>query len=88
MGIVSWIVLGAIVGILANWLLPGRFPGGLAGTIAGGMAGAFLGGATFSLVADRGVAGLDGVSLLIALAGAGMLLLLVRRADQAQPRVR
>jgi uncharacterized membrane protein YeaQ/YmgE (transglycosylase-associated protein family) len=88
MGIVSWIVLGAIVGILANWLVAGRFPGGLWGTIAGGMAGAFLGGAIFSLVADRGVAGLDGVSLLIALGGAGALLLLVRRADQAQPRAR
>jgi uncharacterized membrane protein YeaQ/YmgE (transglycosylase-associated protein family) len=88
MGIVSWVVLGAIVGILANWLVPGRFPGGLWGTVAGGMAGAFLGGAIFSLVADRGVAGLDGVSLLIALGGAGALLSLVRRADQAQPRVR
>jgi hypothetical protein len=42
------------------------FPGGVLGTIAGGMAGAFLGGTIFSLVADRGVAGLDAAGLLIA----------------------
>jgi uncharacterized membrane protein YeaQ/YmgE (transglycosylase-associated protein family) len=88
MGIVSWIVLGTIVGILADRLMPGRFPGGLLGTIAGGMAGAFLGGAIFSLVADRGVAGLDTVSLLVAVVGAAVLLMVVRKADHAQPRSR
>ncbi len=88
MGIVSWIVLGTIVGILADWLMPARFPGGLLGTIAGGMAGAFLGGAIFSLVADRGVAGLDTVSLLVAVVGAAVLLMVVRKADHAQPRAR
>jgi uncharacterized membrane protein YeaQ/YmgE (transglycosylase-associated protein family) len=64
MGIVSWIVLGTIMGFLANLFVPGRFPGGVLGTVAGGMAGAFLGGALFSLIADRGVAGFDVVSLL------------------------
>jgi uncharacterized membrane protein YeaQ/YmgE (transglycosylase-associated protein family) len=88
MGIVSWIVLGMIVGILADRLMPGRFPGGLLGTIAGGMAGAFLGGAIFSLVADRGVAGLDTVSLPVAVVGAAVLLMVVRKADHAQPRAR
>jgi uncharacterized membrane protein YeaQ/YmgE (transglycosylase-associated protein family) len=88
MGIVSWIALGTIVGMLANWLTPGRFPGGLGGTIAGGMAGAFLGGAIFSLVADRAVSGVDAVSLVLALAGAAVLLMVVRKADHAQPRAR
>jgi uncharacterized membrane protein YeaQ/YmgE (transglycosylase-associated protein family) len=88
MGIVSWIVLGTIVGILANWLTPGRFPGGLVGTIAGAMAGAFLGGAIFSLLADRAVARLDAVSLVLALAGAALLLMVIRKADHAQPRAR
>ena len=49
MGIVSWVVLGAIVGILVNWLLAGKLPGAVIGTIVGGMAEAFLGGAIFSL---------------------------------------
>ena len=88
MGIISWIVLGTIVGLLANWLVPGRFPGGLVGAIVGGTAGAFLGGAVFSLVAERGVAGFDLVSLLIALLGAALLLTAVRSAGYAQPRTR
>jgi uncharacterized membrane protein YeaQ/YmgE (transglycosylase-associated protein family) len=88
MGIVSWIVLGTIVGILANWLLPGKFPGGAVGTVAGGMAGAFLGGAIFSLAADRGVAGFDALSLMIAFVGAVLLVMIVRKAGYAQPRTR
>lgn len=86
MGILSWIVLGTIIGFLANWLVPGRFPGGLLGTIAGGMAGAFLGGAIFSLLASRGGSGFDIVSLLIALVGAALLLTVVRKVGQAEPR--
>jgi uncharacterized membrane protein YeaQ/YmgE (transglycosylase-associated protein family) len=86
MGIISWIVLGTIMGFLANWLVPGKFPGGVLGTIAGGMAGAFLGGALFSLIASRGVSGFDVVSLLIAFIGATFLITIVRKAGYAQPR--
>ena len=88
MGIISWIVLGTIVGFLVNWLIPGRFPGGLIGTIVGGTAGAFLGGAVFSLLAERGVTGLDAISLLVAFVGAAVLLTLVRKAGYAQPPTR
>ncbi len=86
MGIISWLVLGTIIGFITNWLVPGKFPGGVPGTIAGGAAGAFLGGAMFSLLADRGVSGFDGVSLLIAFAGAAALLTVIRKAGQAEPR--
>ena len=86
MSVVSWIVLGTIVGVAVNLLVPGRFPGGILGTVAGGAAGAFLGGALFSLLADRGVSGFDTVSLLIAFAGAALLLTAVRKAGYAAPR--
>jgi uncharacterized membrane protein YeaQ/YmgE (transglycosylase-associated protein family) len=85
MGIISWIVLGAIVGLLTNLALSGRFPGGVPGTILGGVAGAFLGGAVFSLIAGRGVTGFDLLSLLIAFAGAAALLTIVRAAGEADP---
>jgi uncharacterized membrane protein YeaQ/YmgE (transglycosylase-associated protein family) len=85
-GIISWIALGAITGMLANWVARGRFPGGVVGTVVGGTAGAFLGGAGFSLAADRGVVGFDALSLLIAFFGAVLLLTLVRMADHAGPR--
>ena len=29
MGILSWIILGLVVGILAKWIMPGRDPGGV-----------------------------------------------------------
>jgi uncharacterized membrane protein YeaQ/YmgE (transglycosylase-associated protein family) len=86
MGIISWIVLGTIMGFLANWLVPVKFPGGVLGPIAGGVAGAFLGGAVFSLIASRGVSGFDILSLLIAFIGAALLLTIVRKAGDAQPR--
>lgn len=85
MGIVSWIVLGAVVGLLVNRGGPGQFPGGLAGTVVGGAAGAFLGGATFTLVASRAATGLDPISFPVALLGAALLLTLVRRAAYAEP---
>lgn len=88
MGIISWIVLGTIIGFLANWLIPGRFPGGLLGSIVGGMAGAFLGGALVAMIASRGVAGFDLVSLLIAFIGAALMLAIVRKAAYAEPRAR
>jgi uncharacterized membrane protein YeaQ/YmgE (transglycosylase-associated protein family) len=85
MSIVGWLVLGLIVGILANWLTPGGFPGGIFGTILGGAFGAFLGGALFSLLFDRGVSGFDLASLIIAFVGAVMLLGLLLLAGRAEP---
>jgi len=88
MGIISWIVLGGVVGCLASWLLSLDIPGGILGTIFGGAAGAFLGGATFSLIANRGATRFDVPSLLLAAVGAALLLAAVRKADHAAPRIR
>ena len=44
MEILSWIVFGLIVGVLAKFLMPGRDPGGLIVTMLLGIAGAFVGG--------------------------------------------
>ena len=86
MSIVGWILIGAAAGLLANRLVPGRFPGGVLGTLFGGMAGAFIGGGVFSLIADRGVSGLDLISVLIAFIGAVLLLTAIRKAEYAEPR--
>jgi uncharacterized membrane protein YeaQ/YmgE (transglycosylase-associated protein family) len=44
MGIVSWIVFGVVVGIIAKLVTPGRDPGGFIITMLLGIAGALLGG--------------------------------------------
>jgi uncharacterized membrane protein YeaQ/YmgE (transglycosylase-associated protein family) len=44
MGILSWILFGLVVGIIAKVLTPGRDPGGIIITILLGIAGALLGG--------------------------------------------
>lgn len=86
MNLSSWIVVGTIVGFLATWLVPRRLPGGAVTTVAGGMAGAFLGGAIFSLIADRGIAGFDLASFLVAFVGAVVLLTAIWIAVYDQPR--
>jgi uncharacterized membrane protein YeaQ/YmgE (transglycosylase-associated protein family) len=44
MGILSWIVFGLFVGIIAKLVTPGRDPGGVMLTILLGVAGALVGG--------------------------------------------
>jgi uncharacterized membrane protein YeaQ/YmgE (transglycosylase-associated protein family) len=44
MAILSWIVFGLVVGIIAKLLMPGRDPGGFIVTILLGIAGALIGG--------------------------------------------
>jgi len=53
MGILSWILLGLVVGLLAKWIMPGPDPGGLVITILLGIAGAFVGGFIGSLTLIR-----------------------------------
>jgi uncharacterized membrane protein YeaQ/YmgE (transglycosylase-associated protein family) len=44
MGILSWILFGLVVGVIAKLLMPGRDPGGFIITILLGIAGALFGG--------------------------------------------
>ena len=44
MGVLSWIVLGLIAGILAKLVMPGKDRGGFIITVLLGIAGAFVGG--------------------------------------------
>ena len=44
MGIIGWILLGIVGGVIAKALLPGNDPGGLIITIIIGVVGALLGG--------------------------------------------
>jgi uncharacterized membrane protein YeaQ/YmgE (transglycosylase-associated protein family) len=78
MGILTWIIMGLIVGALAKWIMPGQDPGGIFVTMGLGIAGAFVGGFIGSLLGLGSVTGFNLGSLLLAIGGAILLLLLYR----------
>lgn len=85
MGILSWIVMGLVVGLLARFVMPGRDVTGFFLTIFLGIAGAFVGGLLGSLLGLGDVTGFDAGSILLATGGA-VLLLAARRALRRQDR--
>ena len=78
MGILSWIILGLIVGVVAKFIMPGKDPGGLIVTICIGIAGAFTGGFIGSVLGFGSVTGFNLSSFGLATIGAVLLLLLFR----------
>ena len=78
MGILSWIIMGLIVGVLAKWIMPGKDPGGIIVTICIGIAGAFLGGFIGSLLGIGDVSGFNLISFILAIGGAILLLVFYR----------
>lgn len=80
MGIIAFIILGAIAGFIAKAVLPGKDPGGIIVTtligIAGALIGGFLAGAIFD--ADPLDEFWDISSWLTAIVGAILLLLVYR----------
>jgi uncharacterized membrane protein YeaQ/YmgE (transglycosylase-associated protein family) len=77
MGILAFIVLGALAGWLASVLVDG---GGLSvlGDIVVGIIGAFLGGVIFGFFGNSGVTGFNLWSFFVALVGAIVLLVIIR----------
>ncbi len=74
MGLISWIVVGAIAGLLAKWIMPGEGPGGFIVTIILGMAGASVGGFVVSVLGGTGATGFNPWSIVVATLGAIILL--------------
>lgn len=78
MGILSWILFGLIAGALAKLIMPGKDPGGCIVTILIGIAGALVGGFIGAAIFEVDVTGFNLSSLLIAVAGAVLLLAVYR----------
>jgi uncharacterized membrane protein YeaQ/YmgE (transglycosylase-associated protein family) len=76
MGLVSWVVVGLIAGLLARWIVPGSGPGGLVVTTILGMAGASIGGFLAGLIGGTGATGFNVWSIVVATFGAVVLLFL------------
>lgn len=76
MGILTWIVFGLVVGIIAKLVTPGRDPGGFIITILLGMAGALLGGFIGQAMGFYGPS--ESAGWLMSIGGAILLLVLYR----------
>jgi len=86
-GIISWIVIGLIAGILGKLIMPGRDPGGFLLTIVIGMIGALVGGFVVQLLGGAGLTGFNLWSILVATLGAVILLALYRLFAGGRRRV-
>jgi uncharacterized membrane protein YeaQ/YmgE (transglycosylase-associated protein family) len=78
MGILAWIVLGGIAGWIASMIAGNNQEQGVLGNILVGIIGAFIGGFIFNLLGGEGITGFNIWSLLVSIAGATLLLFVVR----------
>lgn len=81
MGILLWIIFGAIAGWIASMIM--RTSQGLLMDIVVGIIGAMLGGFIFRLFGGAGVTGFNIYSLLVAILGAIVLLWIVKAASRS-----
>jgi uncharacterized membrane protein YeaQ/YmgE (transglycosylase-associated protein family) len=88
MSILAWLVVGFLAGALARWVTGSRKRGCLA-TIAVGIVGAFIGGAVYRLATGEESSAFDDFdlgSVLVAVLGAVLLLLVLDTLDRGQRR--
>jgi uncharacterized membrane protein YeaQ/YmgE (transglycosylase-associated protein family) len=86
MGIIAFIILGLLAGIIAKAILPGEDPGGVIVTIIIGVAGALLGGFLAGVIFDAHP--LDeffDISTWITAIVGSIILLLIYRAVAGRP---
>ena len=74
MGLISWVIVGAIAGLLARRIVPGADPGRFVVTVGLGMAGACVGGFVAGVLAGSGATGFNLWPILVATLGAVLLL--------------
>jgi uncharacterized membrane protein YeaQ/YmgE (transglycosylase-associated protein family) len=87
MGILTWIILGAIAGAIGKLIMPGDDPGGFIITILLGIAGAIVGGFIATALGLGAVTGFNIWSIIIAILGAILLLFIYRLVMGRRSRV-
>jgi len=74
----SWVVAGLIVGLLAKFIIPGKEREGIISTLAAGVIGALGGGCLGSSLGLGTITGFNLGSLLLAIGGAALISILYR----------
>lgn len=77
MGILSWILMGAIAGFLAYRILGMEGQGCLVNVVLG-VVGAFVGGLVFNFFGGSGVTGFNFYSMIVATIGAVVIIAIAR----------
>jgi uncharacterized membrane protein YeaQ/YmgE (transglycosylase-associated protein family) len=77
MNVLVWIIFGALAGWLASIIMKKNKQMGAIANIIVGIVGAFLGSTIMDLLGYEGVTGFDLYSLVVAIGGAVVLLLIV-----------
>jgi uncharacterized membrane protein YeaQ/YmgE (transglycosylase-associated protein family) len=89
MGIVGWLLLGLVAGLIAKALYRAPEPGGLLGTLAVGIGGAVVGGLIASLLGIGAVSSFFNLGTwLIAIGGALLLLAIYSTLAGGRQRMR
>ncbi len=78
MAILSWIVFGLVVGVIAKLLMPGKDPGGFIVTILLGIAGSLIGGFVGRAFTGSQPGESSGAGYLMSIVGAILLLAIYR----------
>ena len=78
MGIILWIVFGALVGWIASMVMRTDEEQGAVANIIIGIVGAFIGGAVSSMLGGPDVSGFNLTSLIVAILGAVVLIFFIR----------
>ncbi len=80
MGILSWLVLGAVAGYAAKWLMPDQMPESIIATVLIGIVGAMLGRGLVSLLALGATGGLGILTIVVGVLGTLLMLYVYNKA--------
>jgi uncharacterized membrane protein YeaQ/YmgE (transglycosylase-associated protein family) len=83
MGIILWIIFGALVGWIASMIMKTDAQMGAMANIIVGIIGAVIGGWIMALLGNTGVSGFNIYSFLVALLGAVVLIAIVKALRRA-----
>lgn len=82
MAVVYWILFGLVAGVLTKFLMPSKATGGILMTIVVGIVGAVVGGFLGTVLGYGDVTGFDLRSLLLAVGGSALVLVIYGLANR------